>query len=101
MNLYAPNSALEREGVWLSLCDYASLADGWLMGGDFNMIQDVVDRMGGITTLRMGSCVGTTFILPMVCLIYGRCIHFHVCKDPFNFLDQKGVWLLQICLYTR
>ena len=27
VNLYAPNSVLERAGVWLSLCDYASFAD--------------------------------------------------------------------------
>ena len=54
MNLCAPNSTSERAGVWSSLCDYASLADCWLVEGDFNIIEDVVDRMGGITTTISG-----------------------------------------------
>ena len=54
MNLYAPNSAVERAKLWLSLFDYVSLADCWLVGGDFNMIEDVADRMEGIATTISG-----------------------------------------------
>ena len=54
MNLYAPNSAAERAKLGLSLSDYVSLADCWLVGGDFNRIEDVVDKLGGITTTISG-----------------------------------------------
>ena len=40
--------------LWLSLFDYASLVDCWLVGGDFNMIEDVANRMGGITITISG-----------------------------------------------
>ena len=100
MNLYAPNFASERAGLCLTLSDYVSLADCLLVGGDFNMIEDVADRMGDITTTisRWELSVETSFVLSMVYLIYEKCIHFHVYKDPFSFLDQMGVWLLQTCL---
>ena len=54
MNLYAPNSASERASLWLSFSNYASLANCCLLGGDFNMIEDVADRMEGITTHVLG-----------------------------------------------
>ena len=46
MNIYAHNSTLERACLWLSLSEYASLADCWLVGGVFNMIEDAFDRIG-------------------------------------------------------
>ena len=33
MNIYAPNSALERACLWMSLSEYAGIADCWLVGG--------------------------------------------------------------------
>ena len=54
MNLYAPNSASKRADLSLSLFDYADLADCWLVGGDYNMIEDVADRLGGIGTTILG-----------------------------------------------
>ena len=54
MNLYASNSASERADLWLSLSDYADLADCWLVGGDFNMIEDATDRLGGVGTTISG-----------------------------------------------
>ena len=54
MNLYASNSESERENLWLSLSDYADLADCWLVGGDFNMIEDATDRLGGVGTTISG-----------------------------------------------
>ena len=54
MNLYAPNFASERAGLCLTLSDYVSLADCWMVGGDFNMIEDVADRMRGTTTTISG-----------------------------------------------
>ena len=54
MNLYASNSASERADLWLSLSDYADLADCWLVGGDFNMIEDVADRLGVAGTTILG-----------------------------------------------
>ena len=54
MNLYACNSESERADLWLSLSDYADLADCWLVGGDFNMIENVTDRLGGVGTTISG-----------------------------------------------
>ena len=54
MNIYAPNSASARASFWLSLVEYAGLADCWLVGGDFNMIEDASDRIGGTTTTISG-----------------------------------------------
>ena len=50
MNLYAPNSTSKRACLWLSLSNYESLMDCWLLGDDFNMTEDSNDRMGGIAT---------------------------------------------------
>ena len=50
MNFHAPNSALERACLWLSLLEYARLIDCWLVGGNFNMIEDAFDRVGATTT---------------------------------------------------
>ena len=47
INLYASNSASERASFWISLSEYAGLADSWLVGGDFNMIEEASDRRGG------------------------------------------------------
>ena len=54
MNIYAPNSSSTRAGLWLSLAEYAGLADCWLVGGDFNMIEDASNRIGGTTTTISG-----------------------------------------------
>ena len=53
MNIYAPNFASARPGFWLSLVEYAGLADSWLVGGNFNMIEDV-SHMLKFWSLRMG-----------------------------------------------
>ena len=47
INLYASNSASERDSFWISLSEYVGLADAWLVGGDFNMIEEASDRRGG------------------------------------------------------
>ena len=54
MNIYAPNSMSVRAGIWLFLVEYAGLADCWLVGGDFNMIEDASDRIGCTTTTVSG-----------------------------------------------
>ena len=38
----------------VSLSGYADLADCWLVGSDFNMIEDAIDRLGGVGTTISG-----------------------------------------------
>ena len=92
MNIYAPNSASARASFWPSLVEYVGLADCWLVGGDFNMIEEAFDRIGGTTT-TISSWEAK-------------------CWDSFSFafglLDlwkvqsfshiQMGVWLVLLCL---
>ncbi|XP_074303276.1 uncharacterized protein LOC141637734 [Silene latifolia] len=56
---YGFNKAAERESLWQDLRNYATTANGpWLVGGDFNSIMRVGERIGG-------SDVTLAEILPM------------------------------------
>ena len=54
INLYATNSPSKRASFWISLSEYAGLAGSWLVGGDFNMIEEASDRRGGTISTITG-----------------------------------------------
>ena len=47
LNIYAPNSSLERGRFWNQLTELCPGNLNWCIGGDFNMIERVRDRTGG------------------------------------------------------
>ena len=48
LNLYAPNHSSSRAQFWESLLLYMpNTIDHWIIGGDFNMLEDPSDRIGG------------------------------------------------------
>ena len=55
MNIDAHNSTSERACLWLSLSEYASLDNCWLVGGDCNMIEDASNRKYNYYSFRLGS----------------------------------------------
>ena len=48
LNLYAPNHSSSHAQFWESLLLYMpNTIDHWIIGGDFNMLEDPADRTGG------------------------------------------------------
>ncbi|XP_074301051.1 uncharacterized protein LOC141632400 [Silene latifolia] len=45
--LYASNDAKERDGLWAHLNILKPMVDKWLLLGDFNVIRDVTEKIGG------------------------------------------------------
>ena len=49
--MYAPNHASARARFWDEIADQLPRSvEHWIVGGDFNMIEDVNDRIGESTT---------------------------------------------------
>ena len=46
LNLYAPNTGLERAAFWEAVARNLPAADSWIMGGDLNMVEHESDRSG-------------------------------------------------------
>ena len=47
LNIYAPNTATARQQFWKDLLNKLPSLDHWCIAGDFNMLEDPIDRMGG------------------------------------------------------
>ena len=47
INVYAHNAAADTRRLWSYMCDTLPQVDHWCMAGDFNMIEDKLDRSGG------------------------------------------------------
>ena len=45
--IYAPNTASARQQFWKDLLNKFPPLDHWCITGDFNMLEDPIDRMGG------------------------------------------------------
>ena len=54
LNIYAPNSAAERKEFWLQLVDKKPDAELWIIGGDFNMVQQQEDRIENANCMVQG-----------------------------------------------
>ena len=46
-NIYAPNLRGDCILLWKELLSWAHLADSWVIGGDFNMVDFFVNKKGG------------------------------------------------------
>ena len=55
INVYAHNATTDRRRLWSYLCDTLPQVDHWCMAGDFNMIEDKLDRSGGSQAVLYGS----------------------------------------------
>ena len=55
LNVYAPNHASARADFWTQITDALPEVDHWCVGGDFNMLEDPSDRMGGSHVTVQGS----------------------------------------------
>ena len=55
INVYAHNAAADRRRLWSYMCDTLPQVDHWCMAGDFNMIEDKLDRSGGSKAILYGS----------------------------------------------
>ncbi|RYA44468.1 hypothetical protein DD606_25175 [Enterobacter cloacae complex sp. GF14B] len=47
LNIYAPNVASARAEFWSQIVESLPQAEHWCIGGDFNMLEDPSDRIGG------------------------------------------------------
>ncbi|XP_074277356.1 uncharacterized protein LOC141600993 [Silene latifolia] len=45
--VYASNDARERDGLWSHLINIKPLVNKWLILGDFNVIRDIFEKIGG------------------------------------------------------
>ena len=55
LNIYAPNNARDRMILWKSIISQLPTVDHWAISGDFNMLEDVGDRVGGRSQTVAGS----------------------------------------------
>ena len=55
LNIYAPNNAKDRMILWKSIISQLPTVDHWAIAGDFNMVEDVSDRVGGTSQTVAGS----------------------------------------------
>ena len=55
MNIYAPNHARDRAILWKRILSQVPIVDHWAIAGDFYMLEDVSDRLGGIPHTISGS----------------------------------------------
>lgn len=47
MAVYAPNEPHNRKRLWKELADNIDKKRKWVVVGDFNMVEDALDRKGG------------------------------------------------------
>lgn len=55
LNIYGPNSAVERTELWEYLSIVIDADRPWLVGGDFNMVLTSADQLGGAPTNLTGT----------------------------------------------
>ena len=55
LNVYAPNQASARAEFWAQIADALPAVEHWCVEGDFNMLEDPLDRVGGSQTTLHGS----------------------------------------------
>ena len=55
LNIYAPNCVKDRIVLWKSILSQLTTLDHWTIAGDFNMLEDVCDRLGGTSHTLSGS----------------------------------------------
>ena len=55
INVYAHNAVADTRRLWSYMCDTLPQVDHWCMAGDFNMIEDKLDRSGGSQAVLYGS----------------------------------------------
>jgi hypothetical protein len=44
LNIYAPNKGSEQASFWNHIANNIPVADSWIVGGDFNMVERESDR---------------------------------------------------------
>ena len=54
MNIYAPNTVSAWQQFWKDLLNNLPPLDHWCIAGDFIMLEDPIDRMGGSSTMIHG-----------------------------------------------
>ena len=87
LNIYAPNSAAERQEFWLQLVAKKPDADLWIIEGDFNMVEHPKDRRGNAN----GTVHGVEkYAWDKFCLAY----NVIDCWNASNFQMQKEKSLL-------
>ena len=47
INIYGPSKPYKRENFFQSLINYTANTQNTILGGDFNMVEKIRDRMGG------------------------------------------------------
>ena len=55
LNIYAPNHARDRTTLWKSIMPQLPAVEHWAIMGDFNMLEDACDRVGGTFQPLFGS----------------------------------------------
>ena len=60
LNIYAPNHSFECAVFWDTLEEAVPTSiEHWIMGGDFNMLEDPMDRSGGSLATIQGRKLAT------------------------------------------
>ena len=55
LNIYAPNHARDRTILWKNIMSQLPTIDHWAIAGDFNMLEDLSDRLGGTSQTLAGT----------------------------------------------
>ena len=51
LNVYASNHVLASPSFWQDILQGLPMVDNWCVTGDFNMLEDPVDRCGSMVTI--------------------------------------------------
>ena len=90
LNVYAPNHASARVEFWTQIVESLPPADGWCVGGDFNMLEDASDRRGGSQTTVHGSELAAWEDLCMTLRIEDVWHHPAFVRDQHSLLFSRS-----------
>ena len=85
LNIYAPNHEIARAQFWRNLRQRLPMLDVWCVAGDFNMLEDPLDRLGGSATTVHGEELAEW---ERLCMTLSICDVWHL---PNVYKDQESM----------
>ncbi|XP_059277778.1 uncharacterized protein LOC132031942 [Lycium ferocissimum] len=97
-SIYAKCTAFERKDIWLSLENVYPQVDGpWCLGGDFNVILDPMDKLGGkphrmYKSMDFNSCIDNCELIDLGMWGQGSLC---IVEDTWNVqISRNPMWIL-------
>lgn len=85
--VYAKCSKGERSALWEEMVELSTTRDPWLIGGDFSIVREATERLGGII-LIFGQLV--TLMMPFLNLVSWNLIRWGEILHGRNLNNKCG-----------